>query len=440
MTDEKTYHSVTPEKLPIVLVILLALLIFVPIEFSVRAGSFSMPWYRIFLFLIAIPVLSRVFSGQIRLRSFDWWMIIFVLWVCFCELIKRGLGGIQPTGTFIAEALVPYFLIRTYFTNFGYFVSFANMLFKMCCVAILLAIPETFIVKTHFIHDFARQVTGYNYNPQADFRFGLFRAASFFEHAILYGLFCSFTFGLVWSSQKPNLKQRFRGIILLVGVATSLSSAPILVAIIQIATIIAERVTRLIRHRVKILMAFSAFTYVFLEVFSNRGPIGIIATSLALNPQTGYFRILIWEHGIDDVLRSPIVGIIPGEWTRPHWMPVSVDNHWLLQAMIGGIPSVIMFFLVIGLIWAALYKKMSLPLEVARLRFGWSITMFAFILGGSTVAYYGKVEPFVYLIIGYAAALSQCIATQSTDTRQSPPEDNAAPKLKPFPKRLTDPK
>lgn len=435
MTDEKNYHSGEPEKLPVVFIILLALLIFVPIELSVRVGSFSMPWYRIFLFVIAIPVLVRALTGHIKLKSFDRWLIALTVWICFCELLKRGLGGIQPSGTLIAESLVVYFLARIHFTRIGHFISFASMLFKMCLVAVLISIPETFILKTHFVHDIARQITGYYYDVQTETRLGFLRGASFFEHPILYGLFCSFTFGIVWSSTKSSLKRKFRSVVLLVGVITSLSSAPILTMIIQITLIVAERITQKIRHRVKIVLAFSAFTYVFLSVFSNRGPIGIIATSLALNPQTGYFRILIWENAIDDVLRSPIVGIIPGEWTRPHWMPVSIDNHWLLLALIGGIPSVIMFAVVIGLIWSALYKKSDLPSEVARLRFGWSITIFAFLLGGSTVAYYGKVEPFVYLIIGYGAALSQLIATLSNNAPNSPPKEQDAPKLKPFPKR-----
>ena len=399
--------------LPKILVVLLALMILVPIELSLRAGTLFVPWYRLVLLLIAIPVVMRVVTRKVDLKLFDWCIIGHCLWIFAAEFLKRGGGAIQPGFVFLLESMVAYLAMRCFMVRPGQFASFAQTLFLMLSIAVILAIPEAMILKERYLHDMASAISGYYYRFQDDFRLNMLRAASLFEHPILFGLFCSCTFGLVWSTARTSAERGVKGAILLFGTFLSASSAPLLTAIIQIILMTSERATRHIKKRLKILVWGVVLIFTVLSIFSNRGPVGIIATSLALNPQSAYYRILIWEYTIDDVYRHPIIGFLPEQWTRPWWMSDSLDNHWLAQALRGGIPCVVLILVAYYLIWRALYKTKDVPAEYGRARFGWSIVALALVLGGATVAFFGKMQPFNFMLLGYGAALSQTLFSET---------------------------
>ncbi len=399
--------------LPKVLVILLALMILVPIELSLRAGTLFVPWYRLLLVVVAIPVVLKVITGKVKLKTFDWFIVAHCIWLFTAEMIKRGSSGIQPGFVFLLETMIAYLLVRCYMTKPGHFSSFARTLFVLLCISIILAVPEAIFLKERYIHDFASLVTGYQYNFQDDYRLNMLRAASTFEHPILFGLFCSCAIGLLWSTANKSGLRKLKTAILFFGVILSASSAPILTAIVQTVLVIVERITRQIKSRLRILITLIAVIFTILSIFSNRGPFGIIATSLALNPQSGYYRILIWEYTIDDVMRSPIIGFLPETWTRPWWMTDSLDNHWLAQALRGGIPAVVLILFGFWLVWRELYKTKIVPEDFARARFGWSVMALALVLGGATVAFFGKMHTFSFVLLGYGAALSQTLFAET---------------------------
>jgi len=419
MTSPWVNYAKAP--LPKILVVLLALMVLMPIELSLRAGTLFIPWYRLLLLVVAIPVVIRIVTGKVELKLFDWFIIAHCFWLFSAEMIKRGSSGIQPGFVFLLETMVSYLLIRCYMTKPGHFSAFARTLFVLLCIAIVLAIPEAILLKERYIHNLASQITGYLYNFQQDYRLNMLRAASTFEHPILFGLFCSCTIGLIWSTTKKGGLRNVKTAILFLGVILSASSAPILTAIVQTMLVIAERVTRHIKLRLRILVSLVIIIFTVLSIFSNRGPFGIIATSLALNPQSGYYRILIWEYTIDDVMRHPIIGFLPEQWTRPWWMTDSLDNHWLAQALRGGIPAVVLILCGFWLVWRALYRTKVVPDDFGRARFGWSVMALALVLGGATVAFFGKMHTFSFILLGYGAALSETLyAVEKPETRPSP--------------------
>jgi hypothetical protein len=276
-----------------------------------------------------------------------------------------------------------------------------------------------------------------------EFRMGMMRAASTFEHPILYGLFCASAISLVCVTARSQAAAITMAAVLCGGAVLSASTAPLLVMVTQLALLLGERLSRGVPGRFRLLVGFGVFSWLFLTVFSNRGPVGIIATGLTLNPQSGYYRILIWEHGIDDVLAHPFFGIRPEDWTRPIWMTASVDNHWLLLGMRGGFLGPLLVLAAMWLIWRRLYRRGPAPASVPaiydRLRFGWSCTALALVLGGATVAYFGKMQPFFFLLLGYGAALAHlqlAAPVPAAPMRSGPDEAHAAGDPGP-PKRRT---
>ena len=65
----------------------------------------------------------------------------------------------------------------------------------------------------------------------------------------------------------------------------------------------------------------------------------MIISRLALNPGTGYGRIIIWEWGWVNIFNNPVLGLGPRllEWERLPWMQTTFDMFWLLFPMQYGI-------------------------------------------------------------------------------------------------------
>ena len=335
-------------------------------------------------------------------------MIGYVLWVMLAYLAKRGGGGIEAAGQSFLEVAVSYLVARVFFKTPQQVVRLLLIVGVLIAILGLLAIPEA-ISHQRYLHNIPRMVTGIIYDMQADIRLGLLRAASTFENPILFGLFSATFLSLVWYSTL-SLGAR---VALVAGIALStflsLSSAAILLLVMQIFLIMAEHASRRIPRRAPMILGMILMMVVLIETFSNRGVVRLIASKLTFNPHTGYYRLLQWEYSIDDVYANPMFGIKFENWTRPFWMTDSIDNNWLFMAMNSGVPAVFIIFVVMGLLAFRMYKRRK-TMQDAVLRsllLGWIIGMSALFLGGWTVALFGKMLPAFFFLIGLGAALVQ---------------------------------
>jgi hypothetical protein len=148
-----------------------------------------------------------------------------------------------------------------------------------------------------------------------------------------------------------------------------------------------------------------------METLTGRGVIGSIELLVA-NPQTFHYRTLIWNQGIDDVLRNPLFGIRPETWTRVFWMKESIDNFWLLQSMRGGIPSTVFLFGSMLLMARSMVHGIfdeDLDPDVAALRRGCLFMLLAFFLCGAAVHFFDKVQPFFALMLGFTGAVHRLV-------------------------------
>src|SRR5690606_32529254 len=110
--------------------------------------------------------------------------------------------------------------------------------------------------------------------------------------------------------------------------------------ITQFMLLVWDRKTRHIQSRWKIFCAIGLAMYVCVDLISNRSAMKVFLSYLTFSPGTAYNRIIIFEWGIQDVWRNPMLGIGFNVWTRPEWMhSTSMDNFWLVQAVTFGIPG-----------------------------------------------------------------------------------------------------
>jgi len=390
-----------------VLIVFLIVVTLVPVEFSLRAGDIILPWYRSVLLISAFPIGFLLLSGRITFRAFDYVIIFHGLWHGLSQIIKRGVAeGVEPAGSYFIETTIAYFLARLFITNMAQIRQFFALFIALMIIPIALGVVEALVIHSHYVHSWAQTITGMQYNVQNDTRFGVFRAASVFQHPILFGLMCAVPIGLCYFTASNFFLKALRAGVLALGTASSISTAALLTVMIQFTIVAGERVTTGIKNRLQKVLWSIAGLYVFLAVASDRGMIGMIAGGVALNPASGYWRIHQWNYSIDDILRNPLIGILNREWTRPYWLK-SLDNHWLVLGFRGGLPTVLSLLLAMILIFRAVHALEARNEQEKGIYLSWLATIFSMFLTGATVNYFGKLQPMMFLYLGMAASMSQ---------------------------------
>lgn len=392
-------------------------LMLIPIEASAQLGSLFLPLFRIYLAVIAAPVLWLFITRRQRLGAADCAFLGFALWTSVALALNHsGFDAMERVGRFCTETVVVWLLVRSQIRTEADWRATVALFTLLALVASLFAIPEI-ILGERWVHDIARAATGVEYRFSDDRRLGLLRAASVFEHPILFGLFCASIAPLAWATARSARKVAGAVTALACGALLSLSSGPLAALAFQGAAFAGERATRGLRHRGFLAAILGVAILGALEVSTPSGVIAFAAQNFSFNPQTASYRILIWEHGIDDVARSPLFGISPETWTRLHWMPDSVDHQWLHLAMRGGLPALALMALAVFLgsaeISARARRRARLSggggsrTQFDRAALAWRIAIGSLLLAGMTVAFFGKMQPIFVFVLALGPSLAR---------------------------------
>ena len=224
-----------------------------------------------------------------------------------------------------------------------------------------------------------------------------------FDHPIHLGTFCSSLLALIWCAER-KLPVRFACLaICIVATLTALSSAPMLCLGLQMGLIALERVSRGIPARLTLFLVAVGGIYIGAALVGNRSPIAIIATGFTIDSWTGFYRLMIWQYGVDTVINYPLLGIGQADWDRPDWMvAATIDAFWLVIAMRTGIPALLMLLAaMIALVRAVLKsrRRTSDP-AMKRIAVGWMISLTALSLAAATVHLWNVIFAYFFFFIG----------------------------------------
>jgi len=406
----------------------------IPVYFTI--ASMRLSPYRVILLLSFIPTLGIWMSGKAgRLRTADFLLIGFCLWSMLATVQNNGFGRFQFSAMYVVETLGAYMLGRVLVRDLNSFLVVTRTLFWVLLFLIPFAAIESYTAKSFYLSLF--KVFGQTIAPSGyDPRLGLDRAQVAFDHPILYGVFASSTFSLLYfmPRRKDPLKVAglWRAFASLGATFFSLSSGAFIPIGMQLGLIAWDRILTFIRWRWKLLVGLFVLAYVTVDMLSNRTPFQVFASMLAFNGSTYYWRVLIYQYGMQNVWADPLFGFgLGGNWVRPSWMATStVDNHWLLMAMRYGIPGFLLIFgtyvtIIISLIRAKISSQV-----VANQR---QALIFAFIGTGiamSTVFLWNSV--YVHLMFLLGASMWICdwednnpetaVAAEAPDTAPEPQE------------------
>jgi hypothetical protein len=399
--------SITQVPMPVAALLLAILL---PAELDFYVGPVRLNCARVVLLVFLLPALSRLFSGHVtKLRSYDYLFIGYLAWYAIVLLWKEPLEkAIQTGGIIFLEATSAYLLARAFIRDTHQIVATARFLFVLALIVGALAIPES-LLSSHIARDAAGALVDLPPITWMEYRIGLARAMSVFDHPIHYGAFCATAFALLWFIEKDTIRRLRRALPIAVAAVFSLSAGPLQGIAVVWAGSIWEWLTRRLPNRVWLSIGGFAAVYLLASLFTNRSPFRILTGMLVFDSGSFYYRMLIWDYAVANILSSPLIGMPMGFWERPAWMPAdSVDNYWLTIALWGGLPAVTLLVLSIVAVLRAVNRYTETPEspEVRRCRFAWNAVIMAMCVMGASVHWWGSLA----ILFAFYLGMGGCLA------------------------------
>ncbi len=381
-----------------------------PTEFSIFIGEIRLPPHRIaLLLLIPFAVIRILTRSDTRLRAFDGAFVLFGAWVVATYTYHGfGMSGFIYGGSLALETTGSYLIVRAWVRDVDTLRNTLKVALGVIILAALIALPETLFGHV-YTHDLLAKLTGYYHPTSVHTRLGLTRAYGTFDHPIHYGTFCAALLAMFWYAERGTFGRVRRSAIVSGATFLGLSSAPILCLIIQAGLITWERLTRGLSARVWLTIGAILAAYIAVSLVATRSPITILATKLTLDSSTGFYRLIIWEHGLKTVFEHPMLGIGLADWARPAWMASdTIDTFWLLTAMRSGLPSVALLIIALAFLVRAVNKRgvrnrSALTRGLSR---GWLFSLIALCFIATTVHFWNVSLTFFFFFIGLAGALA----------------------------------
>jgi hypothetical protein len=331
------------------------------------------------------------------------------MWILMALTLTEGINvSIVSGNLYVLEILGGYILVRAYCrtpNDLDCFIRYLKM--GMIFIVIVGAIDHT-----QHQHWFMNLVSGHLGDPRGvDFRNGFLRAQATFDHPILYGTFCSFAAILIFYNEKSTARALAYLALCCAGCVLAQSSAPLLSLMAALGMMTYDRVLRAYPWRWKLLVTGIAVGIVALWTVSNN-PLSFLIRTFTLDPQTGYFRLLIWEYAGDEVLNSPWIGIGFREWQRPSFMGGSIDSLWLGLAVTYGIPCSIFVIMMMLLAMRGAGPRSVRPdlnSHTARMSSALSMVLSLTIFICFTVFFWGAMWTFLGVLAALRTNLSEML-------------------------------
>lgn len=397
-----TDETLISNKLPwLVKLFLLSMLI--PIEFSVSAVALSPT--RLVMIVFIIPVFISFIRGSAgKILTCDKFFILYCIWLTVSMWTHYGIGRIEFTTISVVEFLFPYMLARIFIRNAGQYRRLVIFLYRFVLLLGFTAIFETFFGVRIF--DLVFGLLGLGREWSSDTRFGLHRATTVFEHPILFGIFASTLLSPTIYTINGSKVNKIGNLLVVMITFLSLSSAAILSVALQVILVGWEKFVKS-KTRWYVFSTFVFFLYIFIEMLSNRSAFAVIISYLTFDPSTGYWRMLIFDFGIENVYSNPVFGLGLEDWIRPVWMQsASVDNYWLLNAMRYGAPG--FFLLLLGFLSVvfSVARNDTIPSSSHSDRLGYVFSLSSLIVSLCTVHMWGSAAYALVFLMGSGVWMS----------------------------------
>lgn len=423
-SEDETPSLPWPPRLAMIVMILML------IPVSVSLGGLVLTPVKTFYLFAAPYLLVQLLRGAYgQVVTADRLILAYLAWMTISMFVTHTAGvAIQYTGSNVLLILGGYLAARASIRTKQDFLGFIKLMTAIMLVALPFALYET-LFDNPLVLRFLKMIPGLTVAREGmqEPRYGLYRVQFVFDHPIHFGLFCSMALSLVFVGLSKTLGWLPR--MIRTGIASvccflSLSSGAVLAMGLQFGLFAWDWVTRNMRNRWRLFSILLAIGYTVLEISSNRWGLYALVERLSFNPMTAYVRKLLLEYGIAQIGRTPIFGVGFHPWELPSWMTGSMDNYWLLIAVVFGLPAFLFYAggVVISLVRIGRRNFDSDP-EMLALRRGWIFMMSSVCLSLFTVAVWGTMSSVIAFIFGTGIWMMTATAEGSTP---APGEETAA--------------
>ena len=362
--------------------------------------------YRLFLILMAIPMVLRIRSDRsLRITSVDVFMFLAILWITLSLVVNHGTARLVYAGSMFLELFCGYLLGRAFIRSEADYRFF----FKCLLLTLVAFAPFALLELTgqqRVLRDLASAALAQPEITSHDqIRFGLMRVMLSFEHALHFGTFCAIGFANAFYLNSTSFLRRYLACAFILFMSLlPLSSSAILIMILQIGMIGYDRTFAFLKDRWVILAVVILAGVLSFHAIVGRSIPDYIVNELIISPDGGKARLEQFEYAIQEVYRNPIFGLGLNDWRRPFWRGhASLDNFWLVIAMQSGVPALL--FLVSGFLIHLLKVVSAKDLSPgeAWIRTGYVIALASILLVLVTYHIWGVIAVFVLLYVGAGA-------------------------------------
>lgn len=390
------------------------------LQISIADGARFTPG-RVAAVILFIPALITLFQNGRRLIYCDILAFATGIWMIVAALCAVGVKALPTSGGEALDFLGGYLIARAFCFGRPALDTFIRVLKAVTIIAIIFGMADR--LSGHLIvHDTIGTLVNASEWPQAGMRNGVVRAASTFDHEILFGMFCALTSSVFLYWEQSTLKRALIVGACFLGCLLSLSSAAVIAFLIVGAAYTYDRLMRRFSWRWNVLWLLCGLL-VSVFVMAAQNPLGWLISHLTFDPQTGYFRMMIWDAGFSYIAQAPLFGY-GYELFHNDFLDGTVDSIWLLQMLRFGVPMFVLFFMTN--LAAVLPKRREKEIGrydryLADMRQAFTLLVLVFMFAGLTVHFWNYMWMFWGLCLGVRASLRELSTGHQfrTDTQSS---------------------
>jgi hypothetical protein len=270
-------------------------------------------------------------------------------------------------------------------------------------IVIILAMADT-ISGRLIVHE---TIVPWDTGLEPQMRNGWVRAMSTFDHPILFGVFCALTAAILLYWEKTLLRRSVAAGLCFLGCILSFSSAALMAFPIILIAFTYDQLLRRYSWR------WGAFwvtigTFIFAVSVVTAHPLSWVLSNLTFNPQTGWFRIMIWDMALTYIAQSPLIGYAYQQLNNPI-LDSTVDSIWLVLSLRFGVPMFVLFFLtnLAAFFPSQRNSKGTGDVHMDQMTRAFTLVLLMFMFTGLTVHFWKSMLMFWGLCLGIRASLRE---------------------------------
>jgi hypothetical protein len=212
--------------LPVALLALAGVILPSEVQITLTEGAKFTPG-RVAATLLLVPALFAMCQKGRRFISCDFLAFATAAWMIVASLITAGESALSTAGGDALDFLGGYLIARGFFWGRPALDTFIRVLKVFAIIAVIFAIADR-IAGRLIVHETIAAIVNAPEWPQTGVRDGVVRAASTFDHEILFGVFCALTAAILLYWEQSLLRRSLAVGICFLGCMLSLSSAAVI--------------------------------------------------------------------------------------------------------------------------------------------------------------------------------------------------------------------